>query len=147
MPHLFFFLPFHSLIFSLYILISANLITLASSNWSSYWSNENKYKIIFEKPFVPFSPSRFIEYLIINRSGLIYMFLYIICAAQIRIFKTREIVSQTRRKYQKLPEILKRQQMERDTKIRRNHRILVNMFSKVRVVFTLWYIYSNSKFK
>lgn len=51
--------------------------------------------------------------------------------AQIRIFKTREIKRRTRRKYQKLPEILKRQQLERDMKIRRNHRILVNTFSKV----------------
>ncbi|XP_031618618.1 uncharacterized protein LOC116337832 [Contarinia nasturtii] len=50
--------------------------------------------------------------------------------AQMRIFKSRDIISQTRRKYKKLPEILKRQQMERETKIRRNHRILVNMFSK-----------------
>lgn len=49
-----------------------------------------------------------------------------------RIFKSREIISQTRRKYQKLPEILQRQQMEREMKIRRNHRILVNVFSKVR---------------
>lgn len=48
-----------------------------------------------------------------------------------RIFKSREIVRQTRRKYQKLPEIQQRQQVEREIKIRRNHRILVNMFSKV----------------
>ncbi|XP_055315267.1 formin-J-like [Sitodiplosis mosellana] len=50
--------------------------------------------------------------------------------AQIRIFKSREIVSQTRRKYQKLPEQKKRQQLERDVKIHRNHRILANMFNK-----------------
>lgn len=54
-----------------------------------------------------------------------------------RIFKSREIISQTRRKYQKLPEIRQRQQMERDMKIRRNHRILVNVFSKVRFTTTL----------
>lgn len=59
--------------------------------------------------------------------------------AQIRIFKTREIKSRTRRKYQKLPEILQRQQLERDVKIRRNHRMLVNMFSKVcvRLLFSI----------
>lgn len=55
-----------------------------------------------------------------------------------RIFKSREIISQTRRKYQKLPEIQQRQQMERDMKIRRNHRMLVNVFSKVR--FMLFYL-------
>lgn len=69
---------------------------------------------------------------IINRLDIIHRL-----TAQMRIFKSREIISQTRRKYQKLPEIQQRQQMECDMKIRRNHRMLVNMFSKVRFIHVL----------
>lgn len=48
-----------------------------------------------------------------------------------RIFSSKEIVHRTRRKYEKLPEIRQRHQMERDMKIQRNQRMLVNVFSKV----------------
>lgn len=76
------------------------------------------------------------------RSNLIQLVYFIILRsiAQMRIFKSREILRQTRRKYQKLPEIVKRQQTERDQKIRRNHQILVNMFNKVGVLILFVHI-------
>lgn len=49
-----------------------------------------------------------------------------------RIFSSREIVQQTRQKYRELPEIRQQQQMERDRKIRRSHRIMMDIFNKVR---------------
>lgn len=57
-----------------------------------------------------------------------------------RIFSSKEIVNRTRRKYQKLPEIRQRHQMERDMKIRRNQRMLVNVFSKVSQPVVLYSI-------
>lgn len=54
-------------------------------------------------------------------------------SAQTRIFTSKDIVRQTRRKYQKLPEIRHRRQVENDKKIRRNQRMLATIFNKVRL--------------
>lgn len=48
-----------------------------------------------------------------------------------RIFSSREIIQKTRQKYQELPEMRHRQQVERDRKIRRNQRIMMGIFNKV----------------
>lgn len=52
-------------------------------------------------------------------------------AAQARLFTSKDITANTRRKYRKLPEIRQKKIAEKEEKIRKNHRKLANIFNKV----------------
>lgn len=57
-------------------------------------------------------------------------------AAQTRLFSSKDIKANTRRKYRKLPEILQKKCAEKEEKIRKNHRTLATIFNKVNALFT-----------
>lgn len=51
--------------------------------------------------------------------------------AQTRLFASKDITANTRRKYRKLPEIVQKKVAEKEHKIRKNHRQLAGIFNKV----------------
>lgn len=54
-------------------------------------------------------------------------------SAQIRLFTSKDITTNTRRKYRKLPEIRQKKIAEKEVKIRKNHRNLAFIFNKVNL--------------
>lgn len=87
------------------------------------FNTENEYETL-----VAATTARYEHY---SSSGFVRKVIHSILLAQTRLFTSKDITANTRRKYRKLPEIRQKKIAEKEIKIRKNNRKLANIFNKV----------------
>lgn len=62
------------------------------------------------------------------------MFLF---SAQQRVFNTKTLLARTKKQYNQLPEVLRKKEVEKLNKLKKNNRIVMEMFNKVKESFKM----------